>query len=523
MDELIIENQITHLIMNNWKRYYIVLFSLMLSIAAMAGDLLIADFEGEVSGWDVISAGCARENNPNPSGLNLSCATLGIGRSPLNDNWGGAIYRLANPITGYKYAHILMYRNNNHTPNLKVFDPAEQDGSADLSPVAGTVIRANEWQDVVFDITGMSVNFIFIMIDRSQNLTDDAIVFVDDIVLSNDATPRTQPNKACGASDDEYELVWNEDFTGGNLDFNAWNIEVNGDGGGNNELQYYCEKAVSVEPNPFDGKMCLVLTATKENYNKKTCTSGRVTTQNKMTFTYGKIEARIKFPETADGLWPAFWMLGNNISSVGWPRCGETDFVEMGHSNGIKYKTQDRYFNGAMHVGSAWDAVWQDPQSSTWKYSLQDTFHIVTVEWTPTSVTMWMDRDAHPELGPYFSSPLESNSDANYNRQVIWSRPNFIIFNLAVGGQFPNIYDVNKVTALSNGPAKMYVDWLRIYQRGDKGESFSCSVESDPIEGQLTGLWDAKDTNPGTKFIQNGQLRIRRGEHIYNIVGQIIQ
>lgn len=321
------------------------------------------------------------------------------------------------------------------------------------------------------------------------------------------------------AAQGDYTLVWNEDFTDGPaLDKTAWNIEVNGDGGGNNELQYYCEKAVSIEANPLDGKKCLVLTATKENYNKKGCTSGRVTTQNKMTFTYGKIEARIKFPETANGLWPAFWMLGNNIGSVGWPRCGETDFIEMGHKNGFNGK-QDRYFNGAMHVGRQWDAVWQDAQSSTWSYSLQDTFHIITVEWTPTSMTMWMDREAHPEKGPYFQSPLEPNEDDNYNRQLIWSRANFIIFNLAVGGNFPGIYDVNKITAFDKGPAKMYIDWLRIYQRGDKGGSFSCPVASDPIEEPVTAIDRYTDTQKAEKTIENGKMVILKNGVKYNALG----
>lgn len=147
---------------------------------------------------------------------------------------------------------------------------------------------------------------------------------------------------------DEYTLVWNEDFTDNTLDRAVWNIEVNGDGGGNNELQYYCEKGVTLGTEPETGKKCLILTATKEDYKGKKCTSGRVNTKNNLYYTFGKIEARIKFPKTADGLWPAFWQMGNNFDQVGWPRCGETDIIELGNANGIKNGTQERFFNGAI-------------------------------------------------------------------------------------------------------------------------------------------------------------------------------
>lgn len=322
----------------------------------------------------------------------------------------------------------------------------------------------------------------------------------------------------------EYELVWNEDFTDGALDSKAWNIEVNGDGGGNNELQYYRQENVSIEANPYDGKQCLVLTARVEDYKGKKCTSGRVTTQNKVTYTYGKIEARIKFPETANGLWPAFWQMGNDISKVGWPRCGETDFIEMGHQNGIKKNTQDRYFNGAMHLGSAWNTVWQDAQSNTWQYSLQDTFHIITVEWTPTSMTMWMDRESHPENKPYFTTPLEPNEDANYDRSKVFGKPNFLLLNLAIGGNFPGISDISKVTALSGGERKMYIDWVRVYQLAGETnlstEAASDAIEeADPNWKPEQGVEQIPTETTVRKQIHNGRLVIVRGETQYDVLG----
>ncbi len=326
----------------------------------------------------------------------------------------------------------------------------------------------------------------------------------------------------------EYTLVWNEDFTDASLDQAVWNIEVNGDGGGNNELQYYCEKAVTLGAEPETGKHCLILTATKENYMGKKCTSGRVNTKNKMTYTFGRIDARIKFPKTANGLWPAFWQMGNNFDQVGWPRCGETDIIELGHQSAFSKGTQDRYFNGAMHVGRQWDAVWSDAKSVTWDYSVEDTFHIVTMIWTPNSIEMYMDKDAHPEKEPYFKAKLEPNDDEWYNRQVIFGKPNFVIANLAVGGNFPGISNINNVTALADGPRYMYIDWIRIYQRGDQNQSFSCPSASDPIElEKVSGLEqptsDSSLKGRGEKILHNGQLFIRRGEHVYTPMGQMLK
>lgn len=326
----------------------------------------------------------------------------------------------------------------------------------------------------------------------------------------------------------DYTLVWNEDFTDGALDRNVWNIEVNGDGGGNNELQYYCEKAVTIERNPLDGKYCLVLTATKEEYNRKHCTSGRVNSKEKLYYKFGKIEARIKFPNTANGLWPAFWQMGNDFGRVGWPKCGETDIIELGHQNGIKRGTQDRYFNGALHLGRQWDAVWSDAQSTTYAYSVEDTFHVISMEWTPTSIDMYVDKDTHPGATPYFHADLEPNPDNDnlYDRQIVFGKEQFIIFNLAVGGNFPGIFDINKITALSAAPAKMYVDWVRVYQKGDANQSFHmpAGTTSDDIE-EIDPAWESNalenvhKNSTTTKRIVNGQLIITRGDKEYNVLG----
>lgn len=499
------------------KHLFSLLTVLCLAVSAMA-QVDIDSFDKNPRQWDNISCSSAIVDNPYQTGLNLSCRCLQIVRAPECDNWSGAIYTLPQAVTGYKYVHALMYRNNGHQPNLKVTDNGT---NLDIAPM--TSIVPNTWQDVVFDISDKAqVDFVFFMADR-ETLTEDAVVYIDDIILSNDATPRTTPNKSCGGGTGDYTLVWNEDFTDGSLDRTVWNIEVNNDGGGNNELQYYCEKAVTVGAEPTTGKQCLILTATKESYLGKDCTSGRVNSKGNMYYTFGRIDARIKFPQTANGLWPAFWQMGNNFDEVGWPRCGETDLIELGHQNAFSTGTQDRYFNGAMHVGSAWNTVSSEANSVTWDYSVEDTFHIVTMIWTPTSIDMYMDKDAYPNKAAYFHADLEPNDDPNYNRQLVFGKPNFVIANLAVGGQFPGIYNVNNITALANGPRKMYIDWIRIYQRGDANESFVCPSASDPIEPEkqqgIEVIGDGSQVT-GEKVLHNGQLLIRHGEKIYDIMGK---
>lgn len=101
-------------------------------------------------------------------------------------------------------------------------------------------------------------------------------------------------------------MRWADEFDAATLNEKLWNIEVNGNGGGNNELQYYRRENVKLGTDPNSGEKCLVLTARRENYQGKSFTSGRVNSLGKAAFKHGLIQARIKFPHTANGLWPAY-------------------------------------------------------------------------------------------------------------------------------------------------------------------------------------------------------------------------
>lgn len=269
----------------------------------------------------------------------------------------------------------------------------------------------------------------------------------------------------------DYKLVWEDNFNNDQLDDGKWTILINGKGGGNKELQYYRKQNISIGSEPASGERCLIITARKEKFRGKKATSGRLSTKNKMDFRYGKVEARIKLPHTADGLWPAFWMLGSDHPETRWPKCGEIDILEMGHADGIKSGTQDRLFNGACHWGEAFNGGKYPnyAKASVNSYSLQDDFHLFTLIWDKKVIRMYVDADKYPEREPYFEMPIDSevvpNKPASY-----FNKPFVLIFNLAVGGNFPSIRDVNKITALAKGEAKMYVDYVRVYQKGDENE-----------------------------------------------------
>ena len=305
---------------------------------------------------------------------------------------------------------------------------------------------------------------------------------------------------ACQAQN-EYQLQWSDEFDGTELNRDNWNVEDNARGGGNAELQYYTPRNISIEKHPVTGESCLVLTAKKEDYGNRPCTSARLNTQDKVTVHYGKVEARIAFPCTADGLWPAFWMLGNNLATnlgnnddvdktkaalakqgrVVWPKCGEIDICEMGHHKGIENGTQNRYFNGACHWGESFNngAYPNVGGFYTADYPVQGDFHLFTLVWTEDSIAMYLDQDKYPETAPYFQLSLrnkEVNQPGHY-----FNHPFYLVLNLAVGGFFPNMPAAEKyperitfddpsfqrVTALpaDGTPVKMYVDYIRVYTK----------------------------------------------------------
>lgn len=300
-----------------------------------------------------------------------------------------------------------------------------------------------------------------------------------------------------------YTLVWQDLFDGEELNSARWNIEVNGNGGGNNELQYYTDRESNVRVGEDeDGNGCLILTARREDYNNKHFTSGRVNSKNKIAFTHGKIEASIKLPKTANGLWPAFWMMGNDYDQVGWPKCGETDIVEMGNSEGIRSGNQEKFFNGACHWGQGWPNA-SYAKSSTKNYSLQDgEFHLYTCIWDDNTIEMYVDLDKYPVQNPYYKMDIpQEDPEDEWSPGNYFHKDNFILFNLAVGGDFTGIHEADNITALNddnNQEANYYINYIKIYQKGLAGDNQDFADAGDEIPAGIETL--IADRAPELRF-----------------------
>ena len=243
------------------------------------------------------------------------------------------------------------------------------------------------------------------------------------------------------------KVVFKDDFE--TFDSNVWTKEEHEAGWVNQELQIY--DAAHVSTGTDEGRSVLIFTAERKG-NK--IYSGRVNSQGKKSFQYGKIEASIKLPQTANGLWPAFWMMGDN--NMPWPQCGEIDIMEMGQENGIINGTSETYLNTAIHYGTDYESGHrQEYHADNVSQSLQDgKYHTYLLEWNENSLTVSID-------GTKFYTFDISKVSGRYE----YFHHNFyILFNLAVGGSFTGITDVNAITALKDGEkVNMYIDWIKVY------------------------------------------------------------
>lgn len=225
-----------------------------------------------------------------------------------------------------------------------------------------------------------------------------------------------------------YKLIWSDEFNGTSIDASKWNMEP-GNLHVNGEEEYYQASNASISNgNP-------VITAKKEAVDGQPYTSARMNTQNKFSVLYGRIEARIKIPLGA-GMWPAFWMLGNNINTVSWPTCGEMDIMEHIDSDSTIYGTMHWNVNGHVQYGQT--TIISNPTD----------YHIYAIEWNASSINWYVDNTLY----------ATGNIENNINGTNAFHLPFFIILNLAVGGSFPGLtVDGSKL------PANMYVDYVRVY------------------------------------------------------------
>ena len=242
-----------------------------------------------------------------------------------------------------------------------------------------------------------------------------------------------------GASGGHWNIVWSDEFNGNSINPRMWTFDMgNGfKGWGNNELQYYTSRS----QNAYASNGLLHIVARRESLNGFGYTSARLKTQGLFTRKYGRIEFRARLPQGV-GFWPALWLLGENIASVGWPACGEIDVME-------NKGTEPNQVQGTIHFGGSLSQVYTLPGDSV------TNFHQYLLEWTTNAILWYVD-------GLLYQTQTNWSSFAG-PYPTPFNQPFFLIMNLAVGGNYVGNPSSSAIDSGAVFPAEMVVDYVRVY------------------------------------------------------------
>ncbi len=241
------------------------------------------------------------------------------------------------------------------------------------------------------------------------------------------------------------DIVWRDEFDGAVGSGPAetkWVAELGGGGWGNAELQTYTARRensqIVEDPEALDGK-ALAIIARREGDGY---TSARLVTQGKFGVQYGRIEARLKMP-AGRGLWPAFWALGETLSTEGWPHCGEIDIMEwVGQTPGtVRASLHGPGYSGIDNVGTNYDL----PSGEVFS----GRYHVFAVEWTPEGMEFSVDGKVYATPGP---------KDLPAGAKWVYDRPFYLLLNLAVGGHWPG-----SPTPETAFPQEYRIDYVRVF------------------------------------------------------------
>jgi len=243
---------------------------------------------------------------------------------------------------------------------------------------------------------------------------------------------------------------WSDEFDGpaGSLpDPSKWTYDLGNNGGwGNQELETYTDRARNASLN---GEGALAIQALRETFTgtdgiTREYTSARLKTQGKFDQAYGRFEARLKIPR-GQGLWPAFWMLGADIPTAGWPRCGEIDVMEnIGREPSTVHGTvHGPGYSGGNGIGA--------PFTLPGGARFADDYHVFAVEWEPAAIRWYVDGALYQTRTP---------ADLPAGQRWAFDHPFFLLLNVAVGGGWPGSPDSTTIF-----PQTMLVDYVRVYRR----------------------------------------------------------
>jgi beta-glucanase (GH16 family) len=269
-----------------------------------------------------------------------------------------------------------------------------------------------------------------------------------------------QPSAAAGTAGVNWQPTWADDFNGAagsGPDGSKWSYDTGGGGWGNQELEYYTN---SRNNSSLDGAGNLVITARKDDASGYQCwygtcshTSARLLTAGHFTQSYGRVESRIQIP-CGQGMWPAFWALGDNIGTVGWPTSGEIDTME-------NIGSQPGSVHGSLHGPNNYNTTSTYTLANNARFC--DGFHVFAADWYPDHVSFSVD-------GQIYDTQYKANAGSGW----VFDHPFFLLLNLAVGGNWPGNPDGS-----TSFPAKMTVDYVHVY---------TPAYPSTAATGQITGI-----------------------------------
>ncbi len=272
-----------------------------------------------------------------------------------------------------------------------------------------------------------------------------------DAPASSSAVPSSSSQAVIPSSDSREEsrssssspYLWNDEFDGDAIDTNKWSFEIGtgASGWGNNEWEYYTDR----KENAYIKDGVLHIRAQKEDYKGSKYTSARMITKDKFSFTYGTVEARIALP-TGKGIWPAFWMLGQNIDKVSWPACGEIDIIEAINDENIVYGTHHWQYNGNH---ASYGNNTKDYYGTSKELDITQ-FHTYKMVWNEKLIAMYVDDFKYQEID------IEKAKDG----LEAFHKPQFFILNVAVAGNWPG-FEVDD----TQFPNEMLVDYIRVESR----------------------------------------------------------
>lgn len=320
---------------------------------------------------------------------------------------------------------------------------------------------------------------------------------------TDSTTAPTEPALLNQTSRDEvpelegYELIWHDEFNGTELDESIWNRELREPGWTNNELQEYTNS----DDNIFirDGVLVLKAIETVDENGNPYYTSGKVQTQNKEDFMYGKVVVRARVPE-GQGLWPAIWMMPTDESYYGqWPKCGEIDIMEvLGNQTDIAYAT--------IHYGEPHSE--QQGMLRLDEGTFASDFHEFSVEWEPGEMRFYIDDVLVLTVNDWFTA-WPGEEEKPY--PAPFDQTFFVQLNLAVGGNWPGYPD--ETTDFSQ--AEFEIDYVRVYQRAEYDTNVSRpeQVFREPLEdGNMIYNGDFSDAEDLTDDVDWKFLLFHGGE-----------